>query len=370
MKIIISGGGTGGHIFPAIAVAQELQAQADVTDILFVGAKGRMEMERVPKAGFEIIGLPVSGFQRRLTYKNLLFPFRLLKSMWKANRIIRGFKPDVVVGFGGYASGPVTKAAEWNKVPVVLQEQNSYAGVTNRLLAKRAEKICVAYKGMEKFFQSEKLIFTGNPVRKDISSLNEIKEESHEYFGLVQNKKTVLIFGGSLGAGSLNKAVRHNLKSLNDRDDLQFIWQVGQYYYDSYKDIEEAKKENVVLLPFIERMDLAYAAADLVVCRAGALTISELCLAAKPAILVPSPNVAEDHQTKNAKSLADVGAAWMIRDDQVVDTLGKQITTILDDTGQLETVSEKIKPFGKPDAAAAIAEVVKTVANARGKGKK
>jgi UDP-N-acetylglucosamine--N-acetylmuramyl-(pentapeptide) pyrophosphoryl-undecaprenol N-acetylglucosamine transferase len=362
VKVIISGGGTGGHIFPAIAVAQELRGRADVTDILFVGARGRMEMDRVPKAGFEIIGLPVSGFQRRLSYRNLLFPFRLLSSLWKAHRIVRRFRPDVVVGFGGYASGPVSKAAEWNRVPVVLQEQNSYAGVTNRLLARKAEKICVAYPGMERFFDERKIEFTGNPVRKDILSLNDIKEESHEYFGLVQNKKTILIFGGSLGAGSLNEAVRHNLKLLSDRFDLQFIWQAGQYYYDSYREMEEAKRQNVVLLPFIERMDLAYAAADLVVCRAGALTISELSLAAKPAVLVPSPNVAEDHQTQNARSLSDIGAAWLLRDAEVVEKLGELITEILDDPGQLAAVAEKIKPLGKPNAAEEIAAVIRSVA--------
>jgi UDP-N-acetylglucosamine--N-acetylmuramyl-(pentapeptide) pyrophosphoryl-undecaprenol N-acetylglucosamine transferase len=363
MKIIISGGGTGGHIFPAIAVAQALQADADVKEILFVGAQGRMEMERVPKAGFEIVGLPVSGLQRRLTYKNLFFPFKLVASMYKASKVVRKFKPDVVVGFGGYASGPVSKAAEWNRIPVVLQEQNSYAGMTNRLLAKKAEKICVAYEGMEAFFEADKLIFTGNPVRKDISSLNEIKEESHEYFGLVQNKKTILIFGGSLGAGTLNEAVRQNLNELSKQFDLQFIWQVGQFYYDSYKDLDEAKMDNVTLLPFIERMDLAYAAADLVICRAGALTISELCLAAKPAILVPSPNVAEDHQTKNAKKLADKEAAWMIADREVVGGLGDLVARILKDPVQLNRMVEKIKPLGKPDAAEEIAEVVKQIAS-------
>jgi UDP-N-acetylglucosamine--N-acetylmuramyl-(pentapeptide) pyrophosphoryl-undecaprenol N-acetylglucosamine transferase len=363
MKVIISGGGTGGHIFPAITVAQALQGRADVEDILFVGAIGRMEMERVPKAGFRIEGLPVSGFQRKLSVKNLAFPLRLLSSMMKANRLIREYRPDVVVGFGGYASGPISKAAAWNGVPLVIQEQNSYAGVTNRLLAKRAKKICVAYEGMEKFFDHDKIVFTGNPVRQDILNLKNLKEESHEYFGLVQNKKTILIFGGSLGAGSLNEAVKHNLKELNDHHDLQFIWQVGQYYYGSYKDVEEAKWDNVTLLPFIERMDLAYAAADLIVCRAGALTISELCLAAKPAILVPSPNVAEDHQTKNAESLVKKAAAWMIPDGEVKRTLGQKIDEILKEPDLLREVGSKIKSLGKPGAATEIAEVIMKVAN-------
>ena len=361
MKIIISGGGTGGHIFPAIAVAQVLQADAG-NEILFVGAEGRMEMDRVPKSGFDIIGLPVSGFQRRLTAKNLMFPIRLVYSLWKANSIVRKFKPDVVVGFGGYASGPVAKAAEWQKVPVVLQEQNSYAGVTNKLLARKAERICVAYEGMEKFYDASKILFTGNPVRKDIEGLDTIKEESHEYFGLVPNKKTILIFGGSLGAGSLNKAVRHNLQKLNNQMDLQFIWQVGSLYYDEYKSTDEAKLQNVMLLPFIERMDLAYAAADLVVCRAGALTISELCLAAKPAILVPSPNVAEDHQTKNAKSLADKGAARLLRDKDVYAELGESIISLLQEEEELEEMKMQLRRLAKPDAARKIAEEVIKVA--------
>ena len=369
MKIIISGGGTGGHIFPAIAVAQALRADDASHEILFVGAKGRMEMERVPSAGFEIIGLPVSGFQRKLSTKNLLLPIRLLGSMWQANRIVRNFRPDVVVGFGGYASGPIAKAAEWNGVPVVLQEQNSLAGVTNRLLAKKAKKICVAYEGMERYFDPQKIIITGNPVRKDIEFNNAIKEESHEFFGLVQNKKTILLFGGSLGARTLNEAVRHNIRKLNDRADLQFIWQAGKYYYDAYQGLDEAKLDNVRLLPFIDRMDLAYVAADLVVCRAGALTISELCLAGKPAILVPSPIVAEDHQTKNALSLAEKDAAWMLKDSEVVENLGDRILQILEKPGALEEVSTNIRRLARPEAARRIADVVKSVARQNAAGK-
>jgi UDP-N-acetylglucosamine--N-acetylmuramyl-(pentapeptide) pyrophosphoryl-undecaprenol N-acetylglucosamine transferase len=272
-----------------------------------------------------------------------------------------------VAGFGGYASGPVAKAAEWNNIPVLLQEQNSYAGVTNRLLAKKAKKVCVAYEGMEKFFEKEKIIFTGNPVRQDIAKPDDIKDESHEYFGLVQDKKTILIFGGSLGAGSLNKAVRHNLKKLSAKGNLQFIWQVGKLYHEEYKSLPEASMENVRLLPFIERMDLAYAAADLVVCRAGALTISELCLAGKGAILVPSPNVAEDHQTKNAKSLSDRGAAWLLKDSQVTEKLGDMILEIMDGEDQITKVGEEAKKMARPDAAARLAKEILDLKNNREK---
>ena len=369
MKVIISGGGTGGHIFPAIAVAQALKAGDASIEILFVGALGRMEMDRVPKSGFDIIGLPVSGFQRKLSLRNLMFPIRLAASLWKAHRIVRRFRPDVIVGFGGYASGPVAKAGAWNRVPLVLQEQNSFAGVTNRLLARRAEKICVAYEGMERFFDPEKIELTGNPVREDIEFNKSIKEESHEYFGLVQNKKTILIFGGSLGARTLNEAVRHNIHKLGERADLQFIWQVGKYYYEEYKSLEEVRRDNVRLLPFIDRMDMAYTAADLVVCRAGALTISELCLAGKPAILVPSPNVAEDHQTKNALSLAEREAAWIVKDREAVEQLGDQILRIIDEPAKLEEVGRNCRGLARTEAARSIAEIVKSVAGQPEAGK-
>ncbi len=357
-KIIISGGGTGGHIFPAIAVAQTLKQIDDRIRIKFVGASGRMEMERVPKAGFDIVGLPVSGIQRKLSGKNLLVPFKLLASLYKAYSELKSFKPDVVVGFGGYASGPVCMVASLMGIPVVLQEQNSYAGVTNKILARRATKICVAYDGMEKFFDKQKIIFTGNPVRQDISNLQDKKEESHEHFGLARNKKTILIFGGSLGAGTLNIAVKHNIMRLSDLFDVQFIWQVGKFYYDGYKDSEEANMANVRLLPFIERMDLAYAAADLVVCRAGALTISELCLAAKPAVLVPSPIVAEDHQTKNAMSLVNKNAAWLLKDSEVVEKLTETVEGILNDPEKLNEVSAAIGQLGKVNASGEIAQTV------------
>jgi len=357
-RIIISGGGTGGHIFPAIAVAQTLKQMDRNIQIKFVGASGRMEMDRVPKAGFEITGLPVSGIQRKLSAKNLLVPFKLAASLLKAYQVLKTFKPDVVVGFGGYASGPVCMVASMMNIPVVLQEQNSYAGLTNKMLAKRAVKICVAYDGMDKFFDNNKIIFTGNPVRQDISELHDKKEESHENFGLTRNKKTILIFGGSLGAGTLNKAVKHNIKRIMKMHDVQLIWQVGKFYFEDYKHSEEAKMDHVHLFPFIERMDLAYAAADLVVCRAGALTISELCLAAKPAILVPSPIVAEDHQTKNAMSLVSKNAAWLLKDNEVVEGLADKINEIFGDESKLKEVSASIEKLGRVEASSEIAQAI------------
>jgi len=357
-KIIISGGGTGGHIFPAIAVAQTLKQMDEHIQIKFVGASGRMEMERVPKAGFEITGLPVSGIQRKLSAKNLLVPFKLVASLLKAFQVLKNFKPDAVVGFGGYASGPVCMVASFMGIPVVLQEQNSYAGLTNKMLAKRAAKICVAYDGMEKFFDKNKIIFTGNPVRQDISNLQDKKEESHENFGLTRNKKTILIFGGSLGAGTLNKAVKHNIKRIMELHDVQLIWQVGKFYFQDYKNSEVAKMDHVHLFPFIERMDLAYAAADLVVCRAGALTISELCLAAKPAILVPSPIVAEDHQTKNAMSLVNKNAAWLLKDNEVINGLADKINEIFLDEKKLVEVSASIAKLGRKEASEEIAHAI------------
>jgi len=364
MKAIISGGGTGGHIFPAIAVAQELKRNNKDIEILFVGAKGKMEMEKVPKAGFEIKGLWISGLQRKLTMKNLLFPVKLVSSLIKANAIVNNFKPDIVVSFGGYASGPVAQIANWRGIPLVLQEQNSYPGITNKLLASKAEKICVAYKGMEKYFEKEKIIFTGNPVRQDISEMDkDIISIALKHFDLVQNKKTVLVFGGSLGARSLNEAVRQNFDKILGNEDVQLIWQVGKLYYDDYAIPELANHPNVKILPFIDRMDLAYAAADLVVSRAGALTISELSLAAKAVILVPSPNVAEDHQTKNAMSLVDQNAALLIKDIEIKEKLGDSIIKLLNDEQRIEKLSKNIKKLGKPEAAKEITNTIVKIMN-------
>ncbi len=365
MKAIISGGGTGGHIFPAIAVAQELKRNNKDIEILFVGAEGKMEMEKVPKAGFDIKGLWISGLQRKLTMRNLLFPVKLLSSLIKANRIVKNFKPDIVISFGGYASGPVAQIANWKGIPLVLQEQNSFPGITNKLLASKAEKICVAYNGMEKYFEKKKIIFTGNPVRQDISEMDkDINSIARKHFDLVQNKKTVLIFGGSLGARSLNEAVGQNFeKILGGKDDVQLIWQVGKLYYNDYAIPELANHPNVKILPFIDRMDLAYAAADLVVSRAGALTISELSLAAKAVILVPSPNVAEDHQTKNAMNLFDQNAAALIKDIDVKEKIGTKIIELLNDAKQLEKLSKNIKKLGKPNAAKDITKTIIDIVN-------
>ena len=362
MKAIISGGGTGGHIFPAIAVAQELKRNNKDIEILFVGAEGKMEMEKVPKAGFEIKGLWISGLQRKLTMKNLLFPVKLLSSLIKANAIVNKFKPDIVVSFGGYASGPVAQIANWKGIPLVLQEQNSFPGITNKLLASKAQKICVAYKGMEKYFEKEKIVFTGNPVRQDISEMDkDINSRAIEHFDLVQNKKTVLVFGGSLGARSLNEAVRQNFEKILGDKDVQLIWQVGKLYYDDYAIPELVDNPNVKILPFIDRMDLAYAAADLVVSRAGALTISELSLVAKAVILVPSPNVAEDHQTKNAMSLFDQNAAMLIKDVDVKEKLGDKVVELLNDEELMKRLQENIKKLGKPNAAKEIRATIENV---------
>ena len=359
MNIIISGGGTGGHIFPAIAVAQEIKKLLPEANILFVGAKAKMEMEKVPKAGFEIKGLWISGLQRKKMLKNLLFPVKLFSSLAKSYFIIKKFKPGVVVAFGGYASGPVAQVAAWQGIPVILQEQNSYPGITNKLLAKKAKKICVAYEGMEKFFPREKIIFTGNPVRKDISETVKDINSSLRHFDLVLNKKTVLVFGGSLGAGSLNEALRLNLnKILEANPDVQFIWQVGKLYYDKYSKLDISRDPRVKILPFIDRMDLAYAIADVVVCRAGALTISELSLVGRAAILIPSPNVAEDHQTKNAMSLVKLNAANMIKDSEIKDKLADELLDLLNDEQKIKTLENNIKSLAKPNAARDIAEIV------------
>ena len=359
MNIIISGGGTGGHIFPAIAVAQALKKLQPDARILFAGAKGKMEMEKVPEAGFDIEGLWISGLQRKMTMKNMLFPVKLMTSLAKSFSIINRFKPDVVAAFGGFASGPVAQVAAWKGIPVILQEQNSYPGITNKLLAKKAKKICVAYPGMEKFFPEEKIIFTGNPVREDISQAGKDINSSLRHFDLVLNKKTVLVFGGSLGAGSLNEALRLNLKNILEANpDVQFIWQAGKLYYDKYRKLDIVNDPRVKLLPFINRMDLAYAVADVVVSRAGALTISELSLAGRAAILVPSPNVAEDHQTKNAMSLVRENAAIMVKDDEVIKKLPEQLNSLLKDEEKRKTLQNNIKKLAKPNAARDIAKII------------
>lgn len=358
-KVIISGGGTGGHIFPALSIANALKRLNKDIEILFVGAEGKMEMEKVPEAGYKIVGLPVRGLQRKLTLNNLKVLWNLWRSLKKAKRVVREFKPDVVVGVGGYASGPIGKVATNAGIPLVLQEQNSYAGVTNKLLAKKAAKICVAYEGMERFFPQEKIIFTGNPVRKDLLNAVNERVEGIAFYGLDSNKKTVLVTGGSLGAGSINKAMVRWLEKIAGWKDVQVIWQCGSYYH---KELEEQLKgrmpENVKFMPFLKRMDLAYACADLVVARAGAGTISELCLLGKAVVLVPSPNVAEDHQTKNAMALVNKQAAVMVKDAEVVERLGEVMERLLQDDGERKSLSEHILTLAMKDSDEMIAREI------------
>lgn len=361
-RFIISGGGTGGHIFPAIAIANALKELHPGSEILFVGAEGKMEMEKVPQAGYKIVGLPVAGFQRKLTLKNLLFPFKLMNSLLKARNVVKEFKPDVVIGVGGYASGPVLYAAGGKGIPTLIQEQNSYAGVTNKILSKKAKTICVAYPGMERFFPQEKIVYTGNPVRKDIVEYRLKKQEGLNLFGLSEQKSTIFIMGGSLGARTINKSVIANLDLLLESG-VQVIWQTGKFYYKECKELIDSKKaSNIKVLEFIKDMNLAYAVADIVVSRAGALSISELCLVQKPVILVPSPNVAEDHQTKNAMALVEVDAAQMIKDEQAERVLVPAALKLLQNKEKQSIYCENIAKLGKPNAAADIAtEVMKLI---------
>ena len=363
-KVIISGGGTGGHVFPAIAIADAIKAEEPETDILFVGAIGKIEMEKVPKAGYKIEGLNITGFQRKLSLRNLAFPFKLAASMMKAVMIVRKFKPDVAVGVGGYASGPVLKIANTFGIPTVLQEQNSYAGVTNRILASKASAVCVAYDGLERFFPKDKIIFTGNPVRKDILDNKINASQAKQSLGLDQNKKTVLIFGGSLGARTINEAVLANADAFIAMKDVNIIWQVGKIYYDEYKNCMLSDRMGIKIIPFIEDMDMAYSAADVVVCRAGALTISELAILGKAAVLIPSPNVAEDHQTVNAMSLVNKGAAVLVKDTEAKEKLITEIQSLLSDEVRKSGLESNISYFAKPQAAKQIAaEILKICAN-------
>lgn len=354
---MVTGGGTGGHVFPAIAIADAIRNLRPDAEFLFVGANGKMEMERVPKAGYAIEGLNIAGFQRSLSLKNLSFPIKLLRSMMKARSIVRKFEPDVVIGTGGYASGPVMRAAQSAGIPTVIQEQNSYAGVTNKLLGRRAAKICVAYDHMEQFFPQEKIVFTGNPVRSDILNLEGKRAEGLKYYGLDPEKKTVVIIGGSLGARTLNNAMRDNVEFFEKHHDIQAIWQCGKFYEYEYTAMETAKLPNVKCMAFIDRMDLLYATADVVISRAGALSISELCLVGKPAILVPSPNVSEDHQTKNALALVEKGAARMVRDSEAGEKMLQDALLILESEALAFSLGESIRQMGRPNAAEAIARV-------------
>ncbi|MCE7926476.1 MAG: undecaprenyldiphospho-muramoylpentapeptide beta-N-acetylglucosaminyltransferase [Haliscomenobacteraceae bacterium CHB4] len=360
LRILITGGGTGGHVFPAIAIADAIKKLRPDTEFLFVGANGKMEMDRVPQAGYAIEGLNIAGFQRSASWKNLSFPFKLVSSLWKARKIIRRFQPDVVVGTGGYASGPVMRAAQGAGIPTLIQEQNSYAGVTNKILGKRASKICVAYDHMEQFFLAEKIVFSGNPVRSDILNLEGKHQEGIKHYGLNPRKKTIAVIGGSMGARTLNEAMRDNAKFFEKYEGVQALWQCGKFYEYEFTECDTAKLENVQLLPFIDRMDLLFAAADVVISRAGALTISELCLVGKPVVLVPSPNVAEDHQTKNALALVEKGAARLVRDAEAKEKMLQEALLILENEALAFSLSESIRQLGRPNAAEAIArEVIK-----------
>lgn len=357
-RVIISGGGTGGHIYPAISIANALRKIDPSVELLFVGAEGRMEMEKVPAAGYRIIGLPVAGLNRSNLFKNFSVVFKLLKSLGKARKIIKDFNPDVVVGVGGYASGPVLRFSAKNGIPTLIQEQNSYAGVTNKLLAKNASVICVAYDGMGKYFPPEKIIKTGNPVRQNFEDLDQLKTEALKFFHLKTGFPVILILGGSLGAGSINKCLADNLRAIIDSD-CQWLWQTGKYYFDSIKKAaSKSVSDNISIHPFIDRMDLAFAAADIIVSRAGAGTISELCLVGKPVILVPSPNVAEDHQTKNAMALAERDAAMVMTDETAEKILVSEAIKLVSDRHKREMFSKNIIKMAERDADLRIAAEV------------
>lgn len=357
-RIIISGGGTGGHVFPAIAIADAIKEIEPKADILFVGAQGKIEMEKVPKAGYAIEGLWISGFQRKLTFRNLMFPVKLLWSLLSSRKIIRRFKPQVVVGVGGFASGPLLEMAVRSGIPALIQEQNSYAGVTNKLLGKRVQKICVAYDGMERFFPADKIIKTGNPVRASFFDQKVDKKLAYAHFDLDPTKKTLFVFGGSLGAASINRAMAANTDRIAALTGIQVLWQVGKLYHDQYKNSPLAQLTNVQLLPFVDRMDLAYAVADVVVCRAGAGTISELCQVGQASILIPSPNVAEDHQTKNAEALVAQQAAVLIADKDAPEMIIKKAQEVLEAETYIDNLRENIKKLAQPAAAQTIAKQV------------
>jgi UDP-N-acetylglucosamine--N-acetylmuramyl-(pentapeptide) pyrophosphoryl-undecaprenol N-acetylglucosamine transferase len=351
VRFIISGGGTGGHIFPAISIANAIKKRLPEADILFVGALGRMEMERVPAAGYPIEGLPVSGFNRSNLFQNIKVISDLIRSLILARRIIRKFKPDIAIGVGGYASAPTLRAATAFGVPTLIQEQNSYAGVTNKLLSKKASKICVAYEGMDKFFPKNKIILTGNPVRQDLFQVKPKTREAYQFFGFDPTKKTILVVGGSLGARTINQSIIAHLEKLQNSD-IQIIWQTGKYYIESAKKAAEPfASAQLLVTDFVSRMDLAYSIADLVISRAGASSISELCLLAKPAILVPSPNVAEDHQTQNALALVRKDASVMIKDFESKDQLVVKALELINDSKALGKLSENIFKLAEKDSA-------------------
>ncbi|QXP61139.1 undecaprenyldiphospho-muramoylpentapeptide beta-N-acetylglucosaminyltransferase [Olleya sp. HaHaR_3_96] len=354
-KIILSGGGTGGHIYPAIAIANELKLRFPEAEFLFVGAEDRMEMEKVPQAGYAIKGLWITGIERKLTLKNLMFPFKLISSLWNARKIIKQFKPDVAIGTGGFASGPLLQMASLKGVPSIIQEQNSYPGITNKLLAKRVKKVCVAYDGLERFFPSDKIIKTGNPVRQDLLDISSKREEAIKHFGLVEGKQTLLVLGGSLGAKAINELMVDELDFLQTLN-VQVIWQCGKLYYQTYKLYGNTK--HVQIHEFINKMDYAYAAADFIISRAGASSVSELCIVGKPVVFVPSPYVAEDHQTKNANAIVDENAALLIAQDDLKVDFKNKFGQLVASKEKQEQLSKNIKQLALVNATKDIADEV------------
>lgn len=353
-KFIISGGGTGGHIYPAVAIANELKALYPEAKFLFVGAQDKMEMQKVPQAGYDIKGLWIAGLQRKLSFQNALFPVKLVASLIKSFFIVQRFKPDVVIGTGGFASGAVLKVASLFGIPTVIQEQNSYPGITNKLLAKKANAICVAYENLERFFPKEKMILTGNPVRQDLL-VSADKMEAIHYFNLAPSKKTILVLGGSLGARRINQLLAKELEFLLQQN-CQIIWQCGKLYLNEYAQYNE--KEGVQVVAFIDRMDLVYAAADVIISRSGASSVSELCIVGKPTIFIPSPNVAEDHQTKNAKAIADKRGALLIKESELDQTFEKVVTDLLASESLQTELGQNIKKLAKPNATKEIVQAI------------
>jgi len=355
---MLSGGGTGGHIFPAVSIADELKQRYPNSKFLFVGSKDRMEMEKVPQAGYEIKGLWISGIQRKLTLDNLSFPFKLISSLYNSWKLIRGFKPDVVIGTGGFASGPLLYVASMKGIPTLIQEQNSYPGITNKLLSKSVNKICTAFEGLERFFPQSKIVLTGNPIRKDLTKSNVSKQEAAKHFGIDENKKNILVLGGSLGARAVNAQVSKILDWVKEND-YQLIWQTGKLYIDDYKSLqEEMNYDGIKIHAFLNRMDMAYAAADVILTRSGAGTISELCIVGKPTIFIPSPNVAEDHQTFNAKALSSKDAAVLIPEKNIAEELIPNLDMILKDDEKIKSLSENIKKLALPNASKDIVDEI------------
>ena len=359
LKFILSGGGTGGHIYPAIAIANELKSRFPDAEILFVGASNKMEMQKVPQSGYPIKGLWIAGIQRKFTFDNALFPIKLLDSLLKSRTIIRHFKPDVVIGTGGFASGPLLRVAGISGIPTVLQEQNSFPGITNKWLSKKASKICVAYENLEKFFPKNKIVLTENPVRQDLVNFTQKRAEGLAFFKLDATKKTILVLGGSLGARRINQLIAKELLNFSSQN-VQLIWQCGKLYFDEYSHFNE--KENVQVLPFIDRMDLAYASADVIISRAGASSVSELCLVGKPTLFIPSPNVAEDHQTKNANAIVDKEGALLVKESALDTQFTTTINSLLNDEELQKKLSQNMLQLAKPNATKDIVdEIVKLI---------